>query len=135
MVTLSPAEAARLLGPRYQALVAEQAMPRSKYGNVPVTLDGLHFDSKLEAARYADLALAQAAGLICNLRHHVRYDLVVNGVTLGWYESDSDYDLATGKHIVEDVKVPATRTAVYRLKKRLMLALYVLEISEWEEER
>lgn len=135
MVTLNDAEAARILGPRYAALVADVAFPKErKYHNQPVSIDGLHFDSKAEARRFEDLLRAQAAGIIRNVQHHVRYDLVVNGVDCGWYESDADYDLASGEHIVEDTKSPSTRTPVYRLKRKLMLACHGITISEYETE-
>ena len=38
--------------------------------------------------------------------------------------------VATSILMVEDVKSPATKTAVYRLKKKLVKALYGIEIIE-----
>jgi len=38
--------------------------------------------------------------------------------------------VATGEVVVEDVKSPATKTAVYCLKKKLIKALYDIEIVE-----
>ena len=60
-----------------------------------------------------------------------RYDLVVNAHKMGFYRADFRYEVvATSILIVEDVKSPATKTAVYCLKKKLMKALYGIEIVE-----
>ena len=87
------------------------------------------YPSKAEAARGAELALLERAGVICNLKRQVRYPLVVNGVRIGEYRSDFEYDdLQTGKHVVEDTKGFATPT--YRLKRLLMRACWGIEIQE-----
>ena len=73
----------------------------------------------------------QQAGQIRDLELQPRYDLRVNGHKLGFYKGDFRYkDVATGVSITEDVKSPATRTAVYMLKKKLVKALYDVEIRE-----
>jgi len=56
--------------------------------------------------------------------------LIVKGVKVGVYEGDFGY-WQNGLYFVEDVKSPYTRRQpLYRLKKRLMLALYAIEIVE-----
>ena len=108
--------------------------PRGKYGNRKTVVDGIAFDSAREAARYQELQLLQSGLFITNLRCHTPWPLQVNGVKVGIYESDFDYtdlaDRGDGKvHIVvEDVK--GVRTAVYRLKKKLMLACWGIAIKE-----
>ena len=73
----------------------------------------------------------QQAGLIENLELQPRYDLVVNGHKLGFYKADFRYkDVPAGLIITEDVKSKATRTPVYILKKKLVKALYGIEIVE-----
>ena len=103
----------------------------SKYHNRKTLYDGIQFDSQKEADRYQELQWMQQAGLIQDLELQPRYDLIVNGHKLGFYRGDFRYkEVATDSVILEDVKSPATRTAVYRLKKKLVKALYGVEIIE-----
>ena len=103
----------------------------SKYRNRKTLVDGIQFDSQKEADRYQELLWMQQARLIQDLECQPRYDLIVNGHKLGFYRGDFRYkDVATDSVILEDVKSPATRTAVYRLKKKLVKALYGVEIIE-----
>jgi Protein of unknown function (DUF1064) len=101
----------------------------SKYKNRKTLYLGIKFDSQKEARRYQELLQLERAGHICNLELQPRYDLIVNGHNCGFYKADFRY-VATSTVIVEDVKSPATRTPVYLLKKKLVKALYGIEISE-----
>lgn len=104
-------------------------MTYRKYGNKPQTIDGLRFDSRMEANRYIQLRVLEKAGVISQLAYHTRYGLVVNNVKIGIYEDDFSYfDQEMGRLVVEDVK--GVKTPVYRLKKKLMLALHGIEIVE-----
>jgi hypothetical protein len=47
-----------------------------------------------------------------------------------YYIADFVYTTCTGKKVVEDVKSPATRTDVYKIKKKLMRQKYGIEIKE-----
>jgi hypothetical protein len=96
---------------------------KSKYGNVVAG----GYDSSKEARRAQELELLQKAGEINNLRHHTVFDLVVNGVIIGKYESDFDY-YNPHAYVVEDVK--GVRTDVYKLKKKLLKAIHGIEIVE-----
>ena len=103
----------------------------SKYHNKRVEYQGIRFASLKERDRYRDLSLLERAGEITALEIQPRYDLIVNGHNCGFYRGDFRYVLvATGETVVEDVKSVATRTAVYRLKKKLLRALYDIEITE-----
>ena len=103
----------------------------TKYHNHKTTHQGIRFDSQKEANRYQELLLLERAGEIRSIELQPRYDLVVNGHKIGFYRGDFRYkDVATGTVILEDVKSPATKTAVYRLKKKLVKALYGIEITE-----
>ena len=109
----------------------QQASGRRKYGNVPKVVDGITFDSTKEAARYAELSLMQTMGEIRSLEVHPRFPLVVHGIDCGVYEGDLSYVTRDGVPVLEDVKSPATRKlATYRLKRKLVFALYGLEIRE-----
>ena len=103
----------------------------TKYRNRKTTYKGIEFDSQKEKNRYQELLLLERAGEIRRIELQPRYDLVVNGHKLGFYRGDFRYEeVATGAVIIEDVKSPATKTAVYQLKKKLVRALYGIEIRE-----
>lgn len=106
----------------------------SKYGAIKTEVDGLVFASKAEARRYGELRLLERAGKIAGLELQPRYRLVVNGVLIGTYVGDFRYEEDTAEpfdpEVVEDVK--GVKTPVYRLKKKLMKAIYGIEIRETE---
>lgn len=104
-----------------------RAAGRAKYGNRKVEVLGHTFDSAKEAARYGVLLGEQKAGLIEGLEVQVSFDLVVNGITVARYVADFVYRRA-GVKVVEDVK--GYRTAVYKLKKKLLKACLGIEITE-----
>ena len=114
---------------------------RSKYGAQRVELDGLRFDSKREAARYVELKVLLTCDLISQLEIQPAYALIVGELyhqgppsvfhTVGHYFADFRYlDNTTGEIVVEDVKSKPTRTAVYRLKKRIVEAQHGVTIRE-----
>lgn len=105
-----------------------------KYGNKPTVIDGVRFDSAKEARRYRELLIAQRAGEITGLECQPSFALTtedVHGrsVKICTYKGDFRYR-KDGLVVVEDVKSAATRTPVYRLKKKLMNALLGIEIVE-----
>jgi hypothetical protein len=103
----------------------------NKYGAVRTEVDGIVFDSKAEARRYGDLKLMEQAGEIRELVLQPRYDLTVQGVTIGKYIADFAYiDNKTGARIVEDVK--GVKTPLYRWKKRHVKAQYGIDVREIE---
>jgi hypothetical protein len=115
--TLTPAE--------YRALAKK---PR-KYRNEPIVVDGSKFDSKKEARRYVVLKQRERLGEIEDLELQPRYPIEVAGVHICNYIADFSYlDRQTGERVTEDVK--GVRTAVYRLKKKLVSAVYGVEIVE-----
>lgn len=117
----------------------EEKAKRSKFGNVASVIDGLRFDSKKEARRWVELLTLQKAGTIRNLRHHVRFDLVVNGVKISHYTADAVYEeyvkeKDNWREIVEDTKSESSyvnrRDRSYGIRKKLMKALYNINIRE-----
>lgn len=101
----------------------------SKYHATRTVVDGITFDSKREAARYAELKLMQRAGLISDLRRQVKYELIPKqqGERAVSYIADFVYS-EDGQTVVEDVK--GVRTPVYRIKKKLMLWRHGVRIRE-----
>ena len=103
-----------------------------KYHNAKTIVDGIKFDSRLEAERYAQLKILERAGVIRDLELHPEYELIPlfrkNGRT--WrravYKADFRYILAEDDRIIiEDVKgSTAMITDVFRLKQKLFEYLY-----------
>ena len=99
----------------------------SKYGAIKTEVDGITFASRAEANRYSELKLLEAAGEISRLELQPKYPLVVNGVKVAEYRGDFLY-IQDGHKVLEDVKGVAT--PVFRLKKKLVNALYNIDILE-----
>ena len=145
---------------RYQKAVLDQlkaayGKPKergsSKYHAEKVTVNGITFDSKKEARRYLELTALEQAGKIHGLRRQVKYLLIPeqrercaerykSGPKNGQfkpgrvlerecaYYADFDYYAEDGTHVVEDVK--GVKTKEYRVKKKLLLYVYHIRISE-----
>ena len=104
-------------------------MARSKYNAKKTEVDGYVFDSKKEARRYQELVLLEGAGEIAELECHPKFPIYVNQEKVCTYIADFRYlDIQKNAYIVEDVK--GVKTAIYRLKKKLMKAAYGIEIIE-----
>lgn len=102
---------------------------RPKYGNRKTVVDGITFDSQAEARRWSLLKLLQKGGQIKKLERQVKYLLAVEGVKIADYVADFRYiDIKRQAEVVEDVK--GVKTPVYRLKKKLMKAIYGIDIAE-----
>jgi len=98
-----------------------------KYRNSPLRIGELRFDSKAEANRYQDLRLLEQARTITGLKLQPRFALNVNGVHVCDYISDFEF-YENGRRIVEDVK--GYRTRDFIIKKKLMLAVFGIEVRE-----
>lgn len=102
---------------------------RSKYCAKATYLDGKRFASKKEAARYGQLKAMADAGYITNLATQVPFEINVNDKKICKYLADFQYcDVQTGEIVVEDVK--GFRTDIYKLKKKLVEAIYKIQIKE-----
>jgi len=95
----------------------------NKYRNIKTVVNGITFDSKKEATRYSDLKLLETAHHIMHLETQPKFDLIVNNVKVATYIGDFKYwDSSKNDWIVEDVKSEATKTPLYRLKKKILEA-------------
>lgn len=102
----------------------------NKFRNKPITIEGTRYASRAEARRGQELAILSKAGVIKHLIHQPQWLLEVNGYKIGRYTGDFSY-FEDGALVVEDVKSPITaKQADYKLRKKLMLALYGIEIEE-----
>lgn len=103
---------------------------RSKYGAKKTTIGNLKFDSKKESYRYQQLEILQKAGKISELELQKVYKLTVNGQLICKYIADFEYlDHAIGQYVTEDAKGgSATITPAFRIKAKLMKALYDIDV-------
>lgn len=100
----------------------------NKYRARKTTVDGITFDSKGEARRYAELKLMERAGVIANLELQPAY-VLQEAFRCPWngaqraikYVADFRY-AEGGKTIVEDFK--GKETEVYRIKRKMFLKRY-----------
>jgi len=63
----------------------------NKFGAVKTVLDGITFDSKREAAFYAELKLRERAGEVCDVELQPRFPLMVGSEVIGSYRADFAY--------------------------------------------
>lgn len=109
----------------------------NKYHARKVTVDGETFDSQKEYMRWCELKLLEKAGKISDLRRQVKFELIPaqrdergKVIERGCdYYADAVY-VEDGRTVVEDTKSPATRTDVYKIKRKLMLWRYGLRVVE-----
>jgi len=99
----------------------------SKYKAQRTECDGKIFDSKKEAHRYGELKMLERSGIIANLELQPAFEIEVAGRRICKYRADFRY-VENGAITVEDVK--GVRTPLYRLKKKLVEALYDVRIVE-----
>ena len=100
---------------------------KNKYRNKITVIDGIKFHSLKEAKRYRDLKLLEKAKSISCLTLQPRYDMMINNIFCGFYKADFSY-IENGVMVIEDVK--GMRTPVYRIKKKIIEALYTITINE-----
>jgi hypothetical protein len=102
----------------------------SKYLNKKVTFDGILFDSQKEADRWGQLKVLERLKQIQGLQRQVIFNFIINDQLVCKYVADFTYQLNC-ERVVEDVKSSYTRKLpVYRIKCKLMKAIYGIEIKE-----
>lgn len=98
-----------------------------KYRNIKTIVDGIKFDSKKEALRYLELKQLQKDGKISDLELQPPYSIFVEMQKVCTYKADFSY-VKNERLVIEDVK--GMKTAIYRLKKKLMKACHGIDILE-----
>lgn len=99
-----------------------------KYNNKITTIDNIKFRSKKEAKRYIELKQLEKTKQIKDLKLQVKYEFKIERVKICSYVADFTYFTNDNIFIVEDTK--GFKTYIYKIKKKLMLALYGIEIKE-----
>lgn len=106
----------------------------SKYKNKKVVVDNILFDSKKEANYYTKLKILRDAGKISDLELQKRFVLQqgfkLHGKTYRaiTYIADFVYKDQEGQTHVVDTK--GYRTQVYKIKKKIFMKKYGIEIEE-----
>ena len=104
----------------------------NKYHNKKVKNSEGTFDSQFEYDRWCNLKLLQRIKRISDLERQVKFILIDKseyGQQIS-YVADFVYTDADGHKVVEDTKSEATKTPLYRLKKRLLAERYGIVIKE-----
>ena len=104
----------------------------NKYRSKPCIIDNIRFASQKEGKRYVELLLLQKAKKIKNLRLQPKYPISINNKKICTYIADFEYyrilDGECVEIITEDCK--GFLTPVYKIKKKLMNAVYGIIITE-----
>lgn len=113
--------------PLYPQRTPGETVKVRKYRNVPTEVGGIVFASRKEAGQWQKLLLREGSGQIRGLQRQVPYPMVINGIPVCEYIADWTY-YEGDTLIVGDCK--GRKTDLYRLKAKLMLALYGITIRE-----
>lgn len=101
-----------------------------KYGNKKVEIDGFKFDSQKEANYYGTLKMRKLSGEIKDFEMQKVFRVEIEGKLICKYIADFVVHYSGGVQVI-DVKSEITRTnPVYRLKKKLVEAIYKFTIIE-----
>ena len=112
-------EEARALG-----IVSDPPKKKSKYGARKVTVDGIKFDSQLEADYYVQLKLLQRAGQIDGFCRQGRFVVTegANGERATEYVCDFVVFYPNGTFQIVDTK--GVETEVFKLKRKAFAEKY-----------
>lgn len=109
-------EEARRLG-----ILPPQKKTKNKYGARKVHVDGVAFDSQLEADYYLELKLRQRAGEIAGFCRQARF-VVTTGERAAEYVCDFVVFYPDGRYEIIDTK--GVETDVFRLKRKSFYEKY-----------
>jgi hypothetical protein len=114
---------------------AKGKKPKNKFNAKKTEYNGSTYDSKKEAEYAAKLDLLKktsGSDKVSKIEKQVKYDIIVNDKKIGFYKLDFKVTYADG--CVEHIDVKGLRRGcayqIFRLKKKLVEALYGIEIKE-----
>lgn len=108
----------------------------NKFHAEKIEIGGEIFDSKKEYRYFAKLELLKKAknesDRVIYIQRQVRYDIIVNDQKIGFYKLDFLVKYADGKTRHIDIKGLKKGAAyqIFRLKKKLVEAIYGIKIEE-----
>lgn len=97
---------------------------KPKYGNRKVTVDGIHFDSQLEADKYSELKLSLRMGVIAGFCRQPEF-ILLEGMGLvkpETYRADFIVFNLDGTYEIIDTK--GIQTEVFRIKHKQFKAIF-----------
>lgn len=110
----------------------------NKFRAVRTELDGYKFDSKREAAVYAELKLRERAKEVCGLSVHPKFQIAVRDHHIADYTADFQFyetapgDMNAWRLRVIDVKSPPTaKKRDFILIRKLMKAVHGIDVEVW----
>ena len=112
-------EEARALG-----LIRDPPKKKSKYGARKVTVDGIKFDSQLEADYYVALKLRQRAGEISGFCRQGRFVLTEGSDGERATEYVCDFVIFYPDKHYEIIDTKGVETEVFRIKQKMFRAKY-----------
>jgi hypothetical protein len=93
----------------------------NKYHAIKATVDGITFDSMMEATRYQELQLLERVGEIRDLHCQVRFEIIPKTKSTRAHHYTADFTYTEGDIlIIEDVKGALTRD--YILRRDLLIS-------------
>lgn len=105
---------------------------KNKYGNKKTEYKGIIYDSKKEAEYAIELDrrffASKPSDRVVLVERQVRYPIQIRGAEICSYFADFKVSYADGHEEVVDVK--GVRTDVYKIKKKLVKAVYGITIIE-----
>ena len=108
----------------------------NKFNAKKIIIKGIAFDSKKEGLYYLKLLMLKKAKeesqRVVKIELQPRYDIVINRKKIGFYKADFKTAYADKRVEIVDVKGLKKGSAyqLFRLKKKLVEALYDIEIIE-----
>jgi len=94
-----------------------------KFRAIPITLDGIRFDSKKEGAFYSKLKLMKKAGEVLFFLRQIPFQLP------GQTKYFVDFQVFYTNGTIEFIDVKGVETENFKLKKRQVEELYPVEIK------
>lgn len=108
----------------------------NKFNAKKVQIDGITFDSKKESAFYQRICLLKNAkninDRVVSIELQPRFDIIINSKKIGFYKADFRVLYADNRVKIYDIKGCKVGAAyqLFRLKKKIVEALYNIEIIE-----
>ncbi len=108
----------------------------NKFNAKKIIISGIIFDSKKEGLYYLKLLMLKKANKeserVINIALQPRFDIIINGKKIGFYKADFKVTYADKHTEIIDIKGLKKGSAyqLFRLKKKLVEALYNIEIIE-----
>ena len=123
-----PRQVDTITAEQFQQLIAEcdAEAKRSKYGNKPIVIDDIWFQSTAEGNYYQQLKVRMKAGEVSGYLHQVPFPVVIDGLPVCDYIADFVVYYPDGREEIIDVK--GVETDVFKLKRKLLKATSGLDI-------